>query len=147
MISSHVVLGEDDSFVLMFLASQFQMPGATHLGMFLGGIKFLGSDGQFLKYEQGCRDFSIIGSYVQTELGHGSDVQRLETTATFDAPTQSFRLNTPTISSTKWWPGDLGVLANHALVFARLFAGGEDHGVQPFVVRIRDERGRVLPGI
>ncbi len=28
--------------------------------------------------------FRILGAYVQTELGHGSNVRALETTATFD---------------------------------------------------------------
>ena len=29
----------------------------------------------------------IVGCYAQTELGHGSDVQSLETTATLDKAT------------------------------------------------------------
>jgi acyl-CoA oxidase len=47
-------------------------------------------------------------------------VAGLETTATFDKATDEFVINTPTITSTKWWPGDMGRFANYALVMARL---------------------------
>lgn len=35
----------------------------------------------------------------------GTHLRGLETTATFDPATQEFVLNSPTISSIKWWPG------------------------------------------
>ena len=47
----------------------------------------------------------VIGTYAQTELGHGTFVRGLETTATFDINTQQFVIHSPTLSSTKWWPG------------------------------------------
>ena len=53
-------------------------------------------------------------------MGHGSDVQSLETTAIFDKATDELILNSPTVSSAKYWPGDLGIFANYAMVFARL---------------------------
>lgn len=59
-----------------------------------------------------------MGCYAQTEIGHGSDVSGLETTAIFDKKTDEFIINTPSITATKWWPGDMGRMANHALVFA-----------------------------
>ena len=43
----------------------------------------------------------IIGCYAQTELGHGSNVQGLETTATFDPQTDEFIINSPTLTSSK----------------------------------------------
>lgn len=48
----------------------------------------------------------IVGCYAQTEMGHGSDVQSLETIATFDRATDSFILDSPTLTSTKMWPGN-----------------------------------------
>jgi acyl-CoA oxidase len=42
----------------------------------------------------------------------------LETTATFDEKTDEFIIHTPTPTATKWWPGDMGRMANHAVVFA-----------------------------
>jgi len=68
--------------------------------------------------------YEIIGAYAQTELAHGSNVQGLETTATFDRTTDEFIIHSPTLSSTKFWPGCLGCTANYAVVFARLIIEG-----------------------
>ena len=48
-------------------------------------------------------------------------------------------LDTPTLSATKWWPGEMGRMANFALVFARLTIPDEDgdineYGIVPFIV-------------
>ncbi|KAK7401198.1 hypothetical protein VNO78_12519 [Psophocarpus tetragonolobus] len=43
----------------------------------------------------------IIGCYAQTELGHGSNVQGLETTAMFDPKTNEFVIHSPTLTSSK----------------------------------------------
>jgi acyl-CoA oxidase len=58
----------------------------------------------------------------------------LETTATFDKETDEFIIHTPTITATKYWPGDMGLMSDHALVMARLIIEGKDYGVQPFIV-------------
>ena len=76
----------------------------------------------------------IIGAYAQTELGHGSDVSNLETTATFDGNTDEFIIHTPCIKATKYWPGYLGVSSSHAIVFAKLIIDGNKYGVFPFIV-------------
>ena len=67
-------------------------------------------------------------------MGHGSDVAGLETTATFDKEKDEFVLHTPTVSSTKWWPGELGRTANYALVFAKVIIEDNAYGVAPFLV-------------
>ena len=71
----------------------------------------------------------LLGCYAQTELGHGSDISKLETTATLDKTTDEFIINSPTITSTKFWPGDLGRHSTHAAVFARLKIDDNDYGV------------------
>ena len=38
-------------------------------------------------------------------------------------------INTPTISATKFWPGDLGKLSNYAAVYAKLIIDGKSYGV------------------
>ena len=42
---------------------------------------------------------------LQTELGHGTFIRGLETTATYDPETEEFVLHSPTLSSYKWWAG------------------------------------------
>ena len=67
-------------------------------------------------------------------MGHGSDIAGLETTATFDRETDEFIIHTPTIRAAKWWPGDLGCFATHAIVFAKLIIDGNPVNVVPFIV-------------
>ena len=50
----------------------------------------------------------MLGCYAQTEVGHGSNLQGLQTTATYRPETDEFELWTPTLESCKWWPGTLG---------------------------------------
>jgi len=80
----------------------------------------------------------ILGCYAQTELGHGSNVAMLETTATLDKTTDEFIIHSPTTTSTKFWPGDLGRYSTHAAVYARLLIESKDYGVHCFIVQLRD---------
>lgn len=90
----------------------------------------------------------FIGTYAQTELGHGSNVAGLETTATLDKETDEFVINTPSTTATKYWPGDMGRLSSHSIIFARLIIDGNDNGVMPFMVQTRDvETWKLRPGI
>ncbi|KAI0651075.1 acyl-CoA oxidase [Trametes meyenii] len=91
----------------------------------------------------------ILGCYLQTELGHGTNVASLETTATYDPKTQEFEIHSPTLTSSKWWVGALGKTATHGVVQARLILpSGKDAGPHLFFVQLRSlEDHRVLPGI
>ncbi|KAK6730976.1 hypothetical protein RB195_007444 [Necator americanus] len=90
----------------------------------------------------------IIGTYAQTEMGHGTNLRKLETTATYDPKTQEFILHSPTTTSMKWWPGNLGKSSNHAIVVAQLVISGKNYGPHNFVVQIRDlETHQPLAGI
>ena len=64
-----------------------------------------GSPEQQAKWLPMAQKLEIIGTYAQTELGHGTFVRGLETTATYDPETQHFIIHSPTLTSTKWWPG------------------------------------------
>ena len=47
-------------------------------------------------------NYDIIGCYAQTELGHGSNVRGLETTATWDPLRQEFEIHSPYLTASKW---------------------------------------------
>ncbi|NXO04590.1 ACOX2 oxidase, partial [Rhinopomastus cyanomelas] len=116
--------------------------------VFMRSISVLGSDKQIAKWIPLATQYQIIGSYAQTELGHGTYLQGLETTAVFDVTTQEFILNTPKVSAMKWWPGDMGRSATHSVVFAQLYIQGKCYGVHPFIVQIRSLQDHSLcPGI
>ncbi|XP_054810001.1 peroxisomal acyl-coenzyme A oxidase 1-like [Prosopis cineraria] len=119
-----------------------------HWGMFVPAIKGQGTDEQQQKWLPLAYKMQIIGSYAQTELGHGSNVQGLETTATFDPQTDEFVIHSPTLTSCKWWPGGLGKISTHAVVYARLITDGQDRGVHGFIVQLRSLDDHLpLPGI
>ena len=69
--------------------------------MFVPAIKGQGTDEQQQKWLPLAYKMQIIGCYAQTELGHGSNVQGLETTATFDPDTDEFVIHSPTLTSSK----------------------------------------------
>lgn len=64
-------------------------------------IKGQGTEEQQQKWLSLANKMQIIGCYAQTELGHGSNVQGLETTATFDPKTDEFVIHSPTQTSSK----------------------------------------------
>ncbi|XP_027814039.2 peroxisomal acyl-coenzyme A oxidase 2 [Ovis aries] len=111
-------------------------------------IQTLGSEEQIAKWDPLCSKFQILGTYAQTEMGHGTYLQGLETEATYDAATQEFVVHSPTMTAIKWWPGDLGRSATHALVQAQLICSGARHGMHAFIVPIRSlDDHSPLPGI
>ncbi|XP_013188653.1 probable peroxisomal acyl-coenzyme A oxidase 1 [Amyelois transitella] len=119
-----------------------------HYIMFMPAIMSQATEEQQMDWMPRAWNCSIIGSYAQTELGHGTFIRGLETTATYDSDTKEFVLNTPTLSSYKWWPGGLGHTANYCIVVAQLYTKGECHGIHSFMVQIREEETHMpLPGI
>jgi len=125
---------------------EISMP--IHRGVFIPCITSFGSPEQIEKWYPLAAELYIVGTYAQTELGHGTFLRGLETTATYDATTEEFIMDSPTITASKWWPGDLGKVANHALVMANLVVDGKNHGMHPFIVQIRDLSTHLpLPGV
>ncbi|KAJ1109996.1 hypothetical protein NDU88_007351 [Pleurodeles waltl] len=116
--------------------------------VFISSILGLGTDEQIAKWVPLAKNLQIIGTYAQTELGHGTYLRGLETTATFNIDSQEFVLNTPKISATKWWPGDLGRSATHGFVLAQLIIKDKAYGMHAFIVPIRSLKDHSpLPGI
>ncbi|KAG8446156.1 hypothetical protein GDO86_013855 [Hymenochirus boettgeri] len=123
-------------------------PLDLHLGMFLPTLLNQATPEQQERLFMPAWNLEIIGTYAQTEMGHGTHLRGLETTATYDPSTQEFILHSPTVSSIKWWPGGLGKTSNHAVVLAQLYTQGECRGLQAFIVPIRKmETHEPLPGV
>ncbi|KAI8986401.1 acyl-CoA dehydrogenase/oxidase C-terminal [Pilobolus umbonatus] len=138
---------ETDTQIANFLFDQ-SSPFTLHYNMFIPTLRNQTTDEQKKLFLEPALQHRIIGCYAQTELGHGSNVQGLETTATYIPETNEFELHSPTLTSSKWWIGGLGKAANHAIVMARLITDGKDLGPHPFCVQIRSfEDHRPMKGI
>ncbi|KAF3524160.1 hypothetical protein F2Q69_00046333 [Brassica cretica] len=125
-------LSDEESVIFKYFMDQ---PGFfdLHWRMFVPAIKGQGTEEQKQKWLPLANKMQKIGCYAQTELGHGSNVQGLETTATFDPQTDQFILH-----MVAWW---FGKVFTHAVVYARLITNGKDHGVHGFIVQLRNLDG------
>ncbi|KUI21338.1 acyl-CoA oxidase [Mycobacterium lehmannii] len=117
-------------------------------GLFGGAVENLGTERHHEKYVKPIIDCELLGCFAMTETGHGSNVQALETTATYDPATQEFVVDSPTPTARKDYIGGAAETAGIAAVFAQLITpDGEGHGVHCVLVPIRDEEGNDLPGV
>jgi len=119
----------------------------VQFGLFGGSIFFLGTEAQRHKWLPQVASLELPGCFAMSEVGHGSDVQSLETQATWDAVSRTFVLHTPAESARKDWVGGAAQHAQMATVFAQLEADGEGHGIHAFLVPIRDAEGKLLEGV
>jgi acyl-CoA oxidase len=129
----------------------------VQFGLFGGAILHLGTDRHHARYLRAATSMELVGCFAMTETGHGSNVQALETTATFDPATDEFVIHTPHEEARKDYIGNAARDGRMAVVFAQLCRqgsprrGGEpgagDHGVHAFLVPLRDEDGEPLPGV
>lgn len=123
------------------------LPVQPQFRIFMSNLERQMSDEQKATWVPKAERFEIFGSYAQTELGHGSNVRGIETTATFDRGSDEFVINSPTLSSTKYWIGTTGVWATHSIVVARLIIEGKDYGNHLFLAQIRElDTQRLMPG-
>ena len=121
-------------------------------GLWGGAVENLGTARHHEKYVADTINLDLLGCFAMTETGHGSNVQALETTATYDAATKEFVIHSPTPSARKDYIGGAAEHARYAAVFAQLITAGpgqepESYGVHCFVVPIRDADGNDLPGV
>ncbi|RJS92384.1 acyl-CoA oxidase [Salinisphaera sp. Q1T1-3] len=116
-------------------------------GLFGGSIMFLGNETHHQRYLPDIASLDLLGGFAMTESGHGSNVQELETTATYDAEAGEFVVDTPSLSARKEWIGNAARDGHAVTVFAQLRTAGESFGVHAFVVPIRDAAGRPMPGV
>ncbi|MPV36788.1 acyl-CoA dehydrogenase family protein [Georgenia subflava] len=127
-----------------------QIKGGVQWGLFGSAILHLGNAEHHQRWLPGVLDLSVPGAFAMTEIGHGSDVAAIATTATYDEATEEFVIHTPITAARKEFLGNAALHGVAAVVFAQLITRGVNHGVHAFYVPIREKSGsglRYLPGV
>jgi acyl-CoA oxidase len=138
-VAAFETLGFGDLSLLVKFGVQFGLWGGT--------VQQLGTRRHHERYLKQTATLELPGCFAMTEAGHGSDVQKLQTTATYDPDTEEFVVNTPCEDAHKEYIGNAACHGRVAVVFAQLIVAGEEHGVHALVVPLRDEHGNVLEGV
>ncbi len=119
----------------------------VHFGLFGGSVLQLGTAKHHNTLLRAIGSMELPGCFAMTETGHGSNVRDIETVASYDIGTREFIIDTPSRSAWKDYIGNAAQHGRMATVFAQLEVNGEQFGVHAFLVPLRDEQGKVLPGI
>lgn len=133
---------------LVIADPSLQIKGGVQWGLFGSAVLHLGNEEHQDKWLPGIMNLDIPGAFAMTEIGHGSDVASIATTASYDVDAQEFVINTPFAAAWKEFLGNAAVDGVAAVVFAQLVTKGVNHGVHAFYVDIRNpETKEFLPGI
>ncbi len=119
----------------------------VQFGLFGGALLHLGTRRHHDAHLRPMLDAELLGCFAMTETGHGSNVQGIETTATYDPEAAEFVVHTPHESARKDYIGNAARDGRMAVVFAQLLVGGEAHGVHALLVPLRADDGAPLPGV
>ncbi len=126
----------------------------VQFGLFGGAVAGLGTKEQVDRWLPDIIATKHLGAFAMTEMGHGSDVQNLETTITYDPETDELVIDSPTPSATKTYLGNAAVHGTSATVFGQLWVDGTCYGVHCVLVPIREtevpegaEQAPDLPGV
>jgi acyl-CoA oxidase len=123
----------------------------VQVGLFGGAVAGLGTERHHREHLADIANGTLLGCFAMTEVGGGSDVANLETTATYDPATDEIVVHSPGPGATKDYIGNAAKDGTLAAVFAQLVVddggGPRSHGVHCVLVPIRDGSGRALPGV
>ena len=129
-----------------FMSNSAGTKVGVHFGLYTKTLLSLGTE-KHKKWVKRAFQTADFGCFMLTEVGHGSNVQGILTTATYDHASRGFVLNTPVDEGMKFWIGNLAETANMGVAFAQLLVNGKNEGVHAFLIRIRDDQGNLLPGM
>lgn len=132
---------------LVLADPSLQIKSGVQWGLFGAAILHLGTREHHERWLPDVMSLKLPGAFAMTEIGHGSDVASIGTTATYDPATEEFDLHTPFTGAWKDYLGNAALHGQAAVVFAQLITGGVNHGVHAFFVPIRTPAGDMLPGV
>ena len=132
---------------LVLADPSLQIKSGVQWGLFGSAVLNLGTEEHHQKYLPSILDLSTPGVFAMTEIGHGSDVASIGTTATYIPESDEFEIHTPFKAAWKDYLGNAAVHGRAAAVFAQLIVKGVNHGVHCLYVPLRDEDGNFLPGV
>lgn len=132
---------------LVLADPSMQIKGGVQWGLFGSAILHLGNQSHHEKWLPDVMNLKLPGAFAMTEIGHGSDVASIGTTATYDVDAEEFEIHTPFKGAWKEFLGNAALHGQAAVVFAQLITRGVNHGVHAFFVPIRTPEGKLLPGV
>jgi len=138
LLTAHEMLAQADGALATKFTVQFNLFSGTLFALHTERHR------DFLKRVD---DLSAMGCFCFTELGYGNNAVEMETTATYDEGKQEFVIHSPTTLSQKYWITNGACHANYAVVFAQTIVKGKNEGVNPFLVRIRDDQMKPCAGV
>lgn len=138
LFTAHEALAQIDPSLSTKFTVQFNLFG--------GSLMALHTE-RHLPFMKNVDSLKVMGCFCLTELGFGNNAPKMETTAIFDQATQEFTVNSPTTGSQKYWITNGACHANWAIVFAQTIVEGKDEGINSFLVQIRDDDMKPMPGV
>lgn len=81
------------------------LPISLQIMMFIPTLERLCTEEQKEKWLPLAKSYKLLGTYAQTELGHGTNIRDLKTRADYDKDKDQFILNNSFPDGIKWWPG------------------------------------------
>ncbi|WP_082487325.1 acyl-CoA dehydrogenase family protein [Leifsonia sp. Root112D2] len=124
-----------------------QIKSGVQWGLFGAAVLHLGTERHHTAFLPAIMSLAVPGAFAMTEIGHGSDVASIATTATYIPETQEFEIHTPFRAAWKEYNGNAAVDGKAAVVFAQLITQGVNHGVHAVYVPLRGDDGELLPGV
>ncbi len=136
---------------LVLLDPSLQIKAGVQWGLFASAINQLGTRPHHDRWLRAALTLDLPGCFAMTEIGHGSNVAGVLTTAEYDVASGEFVIHTPVRAAWKEYIGNSALHGHAAVVFAQLVTKGVNHGVHAFFVPLRERADngslRLLPGI